>query len=317
MGKSIRLRDFIVDGDGWLYAVSTYDNSQRVGCVLRYIPDPAGERTRNSDGKRYRKLDFEAAYALIQCTKPTYANDVQRVPVEDVVSVLKPEEELGSICARNEKVRELVDLFTLPGGAMGCTGSFLCGLENEASDIDLVVYGDAWSTAQEQLRRLIDEGWIRDLSPEMWRKVYTKREPSIPYDVFVLHEKRKWNRGEIGGTYFDLLFTRAYDNLENVPSGRGRVIDRRCIRALVTDDSLAYDSPAIYGIEHEEISRVLSFTHTYSGQARKGEILEAKGVCEEHGGEKWLVVGTSRIAPDEYIVSRTLMQNFYRKSEKR
>jgi hypothetical protein len=30
--------------------------------------------------------------------------------------------------------------------------------------------------------------------------------------------------------------------------------------------------------------------------------------CEQHGLEKWLVVGTSRIAPDEYIISKTLLE---------
>jgi predicted nucleotidyltransferase len=305
-GTSIRLRDFIEDSDGWLYAVSTYDNREKVGCVLRYIPQTTGERERQ-DGRRFHKLDFDEAYDLIRRIKPAYANAVQRVPVDDLVRIYKPEEELSSICARNRKVRQLVTLFTLPGGAMGCTGSFLCGLENEASDIDLVIYGTAWFTAQEQLRKMIGEGVINDLSPEMWQKVYHKRQPAIPFNVFVLHEKRKWNRGEIEGTYFDLLYTRSYRDLGNVPAGKGRVIDRRCITAPVTDASLSFDSPAIYEVEHDEISRVLSFTHTYSGQALKGEIIEAKGVCEEHDGEKWLVVGTSRIAPDEYIVSRTLM----------
>ncbi len=307
MGTAIRLRDFIEDGGGWLYAVSMYDNQEQVGCVLRYVPRPDGERVRR-DGIRFHKLDFEEAYDLIHREKPAYADTVQRVPVEEVARVFKPEEELASICARNRKVRRLAELFTLPGGTLGCTGSFLCGLENEGSDIDLVVYGKAWFTAQEQLKKMIEEGTLHDLSPEMWRKVYLKRQPAIPFEVFVLHEKRKWNRGEINGTYFDLLFTRAYGDLENVPTGRGEVIDRRCIRARVTDVSLAFDSPAIYEVEHEEISRVLSFTHTYSGQALKGEIIEAKGVYEAHGEEKWLVVGTTRIAPEEYIISRTLMQ---------
>jgi predicted nucleotidyltransferase len=149
---------------------------------------------------------------------------------------------------------------------------------------------------------------INDLSTEMWQKVYAKREPAIPFEVFVQHEKRKWNRGEIEGTYFDLLYTRSYGDLAPVPAERGTIINRRTVRARVIDASLAFDSPAVYEVEHEEISRVLSFTHTYSGQALQGEIIEARGVCEDHGGEKWLVVGTSRIAPDEYIVSRTLME---------
>ena len=44
----VRLRDFIEDSDGWLYAVSTYDNDEKVGCVLRYVPDETGERVNPS-----------------------------------------------------------------------------------------------------------------------------------------------------------------------------------------------------------------------------------------------------------------------------
>jgi len=71
--------------------------------------------------------------------------------------------------------------------------------------------------------------------------------------------------------------------------------------------ALANDNPATYLIDHEEISRVLSFTHTYSGQALDGERIQAKGVCEVHGDEQWLIVGTSREARGEYIRSLTLL----------
>ncbi|MDD1666611.1 MAG: DNA polymerase subunit beta, partial [Methanomicrobiales archaeon] len=52
--KPLRLRDFIEDRDGWIYSVATYDNADRVGCILRYIPDPSGDRV-NPEGVRYRK----------------------------------------------------------------------------------------------------------------------------------------------------------------------------------------------------------------------------------------------------------------------
>jgi hypothetical protein len=120
----------------------------------------------------------------------------------------------------------LLDLFRLPAGTIGCTGSLLCGLENESSDIDMVVYGKHWFIAQERVRRGILDGTMDALSPEMWHKVYEKRMPEIPYDQFVLHELRKWNRGHIGGTYFDILYTRSYDNLDCIPTGNGRVIGR-------------------------------------------------------------------------------------------
>lgn len=305
--KPIRLRDFIEDADGWIYAVSTYDNDERVGCVLRYVPDPAGGRT-GPDGTRYRKMDFEEAYAYIREHKPEYADMVQRVPLADIRRVFKPEEEIVGIAARDPRVLSLLQVFNVPLSRVGCTGSLLCGLENHTSDIDMVVYGDAWFTAQQNLRRAVEHGEVGGMTDELWQKVYQKRVPEIDYETFVLHESRKWNRGEIAGTYFDLLYTRSYDNLAALPAVRGEVIGRATIEATVTDACLAFDSPAVYRIDHEEVSRVLSFTHTYSGQALAGEVIEASGVVEQHGTERWLVVGTTREAKGEYIISRTLLE---------
>jgi len=143
----------------------------------------------------------------------------------------------------------------------------------------------------------------------MWRKVYEKRAPEIPFDAFVLHEQRKWNRGEFEGTYFDLLYTRSYADLDALPTGAGKVIGRATIEATVTDASLSFDSPAVYAVDQDEISRVLSFTHTYAGQALAGEVIEARGVVEEHDDELWLIVGTTREARGEYIISKTLLEN--------
>jgi predicted nucleotidyltransferase len=302
----IRLRDFVEDPDGWIYAVSTYDNEINIGCVLRYVPEDEGERVGPS-GQRYRKYDFEEAYARIAREKPAYAGLVQRIPRADLHRVLKPDLEIPRIAASHPRVKKLLDLFGLPPGTVGCTGSLLCGLENGSSDIDMVVYGKHWFAAQALVRQGIADGRIEGMSPEMWRKVYEKRRPEIPYEVFVLHEQRKWNRGQIDGTYFDILYTRSYDNLAGAPSGRGDVLGKQTIVATVTDASLAFDNPAVYTVEHESVTKVLSFTHTYSGQALTGETIEACGVLEQHGAERWLIVGTTREAKGEYILSKTLL----------
>ncbi|HOB18791.1 MAG TPA: DNA polymerase subunit beta [Candidatus Methanoculleus thermohydrogenotrophicum] len=306
--KPVRLRDFIEDREGCIYAVSNYDNHDRIGCILRYVPEPDGERV-NPSGRRYRKYEFAESFAWIREHKPQYLDMVHRVPYGDVIRVYKPEEEIGNVAARNVRVRRLLSHFTLPAGSFGCTGSLLCGLENEASDIDMVVYGDAWFAAQRQLRHLVETGVIPAMSEEMWRKVYEKRAPEISFDAFVLHEQRKWNRGEFEGTYFDLLYTRDYGNLDAVPPGAGTVLGRATIEAMVIDASLSFDNPAVYTVDHDEISRVLSFTHTYSGQALAGEIIEARGVVEVHGDERWLIVGTTREAKSEYILSLTLLES--------
>ena len=302
----IRLRDFIEDTDGWIYAVSTYDNTERVGCILRYVPDPRGERV-NRQGVRFRKNDFDDAYALVRKEKPQYADTVHRIPVRDIRSVYKPAAEMSRVAASHPRVARLREILGLPGGSAGCTGSLLCGLEAAGSDIDLVVYGPAWFAAQRTLRSAILDGRIDGLSDEMWETVYRKRRPEISYHDCVLHEQRKWNRGEIGGTYFDLLFTRSYDELDKVVIRKGEVLGRKTITADVTDASLAFDNPAVYAVDHEEFSYVLSFTHTYSGQALAGETIEACGVAEQHGDERWLIIGTTREARGEYIISKTLL----------
>ncbi len=138
--------------------------------------------------------------------------------------------------------------------------------------------------------------------------MYEKRDPEIPFGVFLLHEMRKYNRGEIRGTYFDLLYTRSYDDLDAPQSSGGRKWGERPSRRTVTDASFSFDNPASYAIDHDEVNRIICFTHTYSGQALPGEVVEACGVLEEHGGELWLVVGTTRTARGEYIISKTLIE---------
>lgn len=307
MKKPLRLRDFIEDPEGRLYAVSTYDNQERAGCILRYIPDPCGERV-NPAGKRYHKLEFEEAFAYILREKPEYADSVQRIPQEDIRKILKPEEEIGAIIRRNNRVSRLIRIFDLPERSYGCTGSLLVGLENERSDIDLVVYGNMFFTARELLRFAIRKGRIDPISDDMWDFIYKKRNPELSRDEFLIHEKRKWNRGQIDNIYFDILFTRSYKALHPIPLTKGTSCGVATIRATVTDASLAFDSPAVYLVDHEEISKVLSFSHTYSGQALAGELIEARGVCEQHNGEKWLIVGTTRDATGEYIRSISLLE---------
>lgn len=307
MKKPLRLRDFIEDPEGRLYAVAAYDNRERAGCILRYLPDPSGERV-DQEGKRYHKLEFEEAFAYILREKPEYADSIQRIPVEDIRKVLKPEDEIGAIARRNTRVARLVSIFDLPEKTYGCTGSLLVGLENDRSDIDLVVYGRMFFTARELLRFAIKKGRIDPISDDMWENIYRKRNPELSLDDFLIHEKRKWNRGQIENVYFDILFTRSYKALHPLPVTKGPSCGVVTIKATVTDASLAFDSPAVYLIDHEEVSKVLSFSHTYSGQAIAGELIEARGICEEHYGEKWLIVGTTRDARGEYIRSISLLE---------
>ncbi len=299
-----RLRDFIITHDDWLFAVADYCHMEGVRSILRYVPDPQGKRGTH---KKYRKLDFDEAFEFMKTSRPEWVKDVHIVPWDCVKEILAPNQKLPSVAKQNSKVGAIVKtLESISLDRMGVTGSLLAGLENESSDIDFIVYGKAWFRARDIIARAKKEKTkITDISDEMWRDIYKKRKPELSFGEFLVHELRKGNRGMVGDTYFDLLYVRDWGEIK--PCLQGQDIGFETIEAVVTNADFAFDSPAIYKIQHPEISYVLSYTHTYAGQALVGERIEARGMVEVVGKMKRLVVGTTREAKGEWIRSLTLL----------
>jgi predicted nucleotidyltransferase len=305
-----RIRDFVITKQDWIFSVVCYDiYEEEVKCLLRYIPDERGERV--SKRGRYRKLDFYEAYEFLRRHCPEYVKGgMQMVPKGDIKEILRPDEGLPLIAEREEHVRTIFELLErrIPRARIGITGSFLCGLNSENSDLDFVLYGlSNFNLAKEVIEAAREEGILVTINDAVWRQIYIKRQPELSYDVFVAHEQRKKNRGAIGNTYFDILYTRDHEEIKQLDLRnyeRGDRVGYAKITAEVQDASFSFDNPAIYKIEHPEISKVLSFTHTYVGQALSGEKIEARGVIERTKHELRLVVGTTREAKGEWI--RTL-----------
>ncbi|MHC1600327.1 MAG: hypothetical protein ACXQS5_05880, partial [Candidatus Methanospirareceae archaeon] len=185
-------------------------------------------------------------------------------------------------------------------------------LNGEKSDLDFVIYGrENFKKAREVVKTACREGLTTEIDEELWRRIYHKRKPELSYKDFVAHELRKGHRGAIGSTYFDILYVRDPEELQQLDRRnyeKGERAGYRTIIAVVKDASFSFDSPAIYEIEHPEVNKVLSFTHTYAGQALTGETIEARGVMECTRHETRLVVGTTREAKGEWI--RSLSLNF-------
>jgi len=91
---------------------------------------------------------------------------------------------MGAIVRRSPLVARLAAVLGLPEGSHGCTGSYLCGLETGESDVDLVVYGRTFFSAQKIIRRGIARGNISPVSDEIWETIYRKRRPELPRDEF-------------------------------------------------------------------------------------------------------------------------------------
>ncbi len=308
-----RIRDFVITKRDWIFSVVSYDlGGEDLKCLLRYVPDEKGERVSAEERGRYRKLDFYEGYEFLRKYRPEYVKDVHVVPKMDITEILRPEVRLPVIAERDARAKTIYVLLGryIPKERIGITGSFLCGLNGEKSDLDFVIYGrENFNKAREVVKDASEAGLTTGINEELWRRIYHKRKPELSYEDFVAHEKRKGHRGAIGGTYFDILYVRDPEELQQLDKRnyeKGERAGYKTIRAEVKDATFSFDSPAIYEIEHPEITKVLSFTHTYAGQALAGETIEARGVMERTRHETRLVVGTTREAKGEWIRSLSI-----------
>ncbi len=302
-----RIRDFLQNKNGWIFSVVDYIHTDGIRSLLRYVRDESGDRV--AGGVRYKKLDFDDAYRFLKVNQPEYVRDVHVVPFDDIERLYRPAEELPRMRSADDRVDRISAILEdngIPAKSMGITGSMLVGLHSRTSDIDFVVYGREWWKAREIIAEAKRNGEIQEIDGATWMKIYMKRRPSISFDEFVVHEIRKGNRGMINGTYFDLLFTRDWDEIKPLP--KGTPIGRKRIIAEVTDARYAFDSPGIIELDHE-IGQILCYSHTYAGQAFEGEVIEACGVVEETEKGLRMVVGTTREAKGEWIRSLTLMSD--------
>jgi predicted nucleotidyltransferase len=301
----VRIRDFLETLDGWIFAVADYAHPEGIRSILRYVPDSTGSR---GGERRYRKLDFDESFEFLRRERPGYLSDLHVVPEEDVLRLFLPAEELSRVADRDRRVGKIASILAeggVPREGMGITGSMLMGLEAPESDIDLVAYGPAWWKARKVLSEAKADGAVQELDEAVWRRIYAKRRPETGLWEFVLHERRKGNRGMIDGNYFDLLFTREWDQIR--PNPPGRAVGKARVVAEILDGEFAFDSPAIFRLDHD-VAEILCYSHTYTGQALPGETVEAVGVLEETGEGLRLVVGTTREARGEWIRSLTLLE---------
>ncbi|NOZ76374.1 MAG: DNA polymerase subunit beta [Euryarchaeota archaeon] len=326
--EAVRTRDFIETTDGLIFsAVSYVHPPDRYIAFLRYYPDPSGERVK--DGRAYRKVASTAlSFDWLEKNHPDYLfySDVtggmlQGVPLDRVERIYRPQDALARIVQEpgnpvEEQAAELSEVLEdIPPEKKGVTGSLLLGLEGGSSDIDFVVYGrDSHQEARELLQELLEEyregELIRPLTEEEWMTAYEKRFPGVPalsFEEFLWHEQRKYHKAAVGDTPFDILMVRDWDEIQGVYGEeayiRGKEVKMVC---TVTDAAYSFDSPSVYGVAARDrrVSEVVSFTHTYAGQAREGEKIEVQGYLEEVRGRRntfRIVVGTTREAEGEYI----------------
>ncbi|MDC9724541.1 MAG: hypothetical protein PSN44_01285 [Gammaproteobacteria bacterium] len=307
-------KDFIQTQEGLIFAVVSYQAHQgKVGCFLRYI----------TDGNSWKKLDTEHANQLLQQSYPQYLYQSDQfdaafhaVEVTDIVEHHRPEDKLKDSLHSDagdqieHKLQQLIPILVRNGAdikCLGLTGSMLIDQQSSKSDIDLVVYGrNAFQKTREAVRLAVAEGHLQLLSLELMEDNFNRRAGELNLDEFSWHDNRKFNKAAIDGTKFDIGMVCLAEELEHEHQQYQKQGRRQFITKVV-DDHRAFDFPAVYLVDDEMTPEVVSFTHTYVGQAKVGEVIEVSGAveCNVATGKSRLIIGSTREAEGEYIkVSR-------------
>ncbi len=317
-------KDFIETAEGLIFAVVEQGlEDGKVLCFLRYVFMSSG----------WNKVATEQANHLLQQQYPDYLHyspildaHLHAVAVDRIVKHHQPKHRLQQIMQadRHDIARDGVYAASLPGAGAaaverdllrlcelfgqhgldltqtGVTGSILIGVQNQASDIDWVCYGrDVFHQCRTITRELIELGRLQTLNDQDWQQSYERRSCDLSFEDYVWHERRKYNKAVINGRKFDLSFIDDGASPEPINYRKCGAMTLQC---RVIDDFHAFDYPAEFKIDDRQISSIVSFTATYTGQAVSGERVEVSGVLEQsEQGLKRIVVGSSREAHGEYI----------------
>ncbi len=305
----IRPKDYISIDDKLFFAVvSEYQEDDRVLTWLRYIKDGLG----------LRKIDTEQARKLISDSYPEFLfhsqnadSDLHGIPLESISHVYRPDQtvvRLLNMTDPDNKQRDAIKILKLLLDAdikeenIGVTGSLMLDTHNEQSDIDIVIYGrELFFKGRRAIKKYFVSGELESLSELLWQDAWQRRDCSLSFDEYQSHEIRKFNKCISGTSKVDIsMIPETYERFQE--NGPYKKIGEDKILSVVTDDTYAYDFPARYIVGHETINEVVSYTATYTGQAKTGEKIEAAGYIEQDcDGNCRLLVGTSREAAGEYI----------------
>ena len=303
-------KDFIQTKQGLVFAVVSYQpHNGKVGCFLRYV----------RDGDAWKKIDTEQANQLLRQSYPDYLYQSTQfdalfhaVAVEDIVEHHRPELRLQYVLQHEphddieRKLQQLIPILVRFGANrdfLGLTGSMLINQQGPTSDIDLVVFGrEAFHKTRQALKSALLSGELRDLDLTLMKDNFQRRAGELSFDEFSWHEYRKHNKASIEGTKFDIgMVCLSGEIQQDVEQYQKQGM--RTITTKVVDDLRAFDFPAVYRVDDKLTPEVLSFTHTYVGQAKKDELIEVSGAveCNIATGKCRLIVGSTREADGEYI----------------
>lgn len=303
---------------------------------LRYVPDTAGDRSR--EGRRYRRVysfadqaaELRARGLEYEVEDAVFGRPVQIVPDADVRVMHEPRARLAQVAARGPQGELEAAALGLCGllarsaglgsGAIGLTGSLLFGLQNAASDLDVVVYGDRECRAvHAALHRLMGDPHSPLRLPAAGELAAIaaahRQDTPISDEDFLRLQARKVNEGRFAGR---ACFARFVRRPEEVRESYGdpcyAALGTATLRGRVADASEAMFTPCRYlvgdvttedGPAAGESCEIASFRGRFSDQARGGELVRARGSLERLTWRDGRVTTRLTIGgPGDFLVSR-------------
>jgi predicted nucleotidyltransferase len=308
--------DFLETSDGLIFDVKGLLHPRdRVIAYLRYLPDRRGSRER--EGTVYRKVyDLTTRAKLLRAKWPIYLykdpifnREVQAVPVNKIARHYVPSKRFAELQHAIEldmqerlaldMAETLVKEAGIPPSKIGVSGSILVGLHTAKSDVDLVLYGSAVARKCLSKLQVLLNTRSQGFSPYEkgdLRKLYLQRgqRASLPFEVFVKHERSKVLQGKYRDTDYFLRCIKeedeseeSYGDTEYYPAGRATV------RATISDDSDSIFTPSTYHLvnanvtgKHHAPNQIVSFRGRFCEQAHAGEKIYARGSLERVVGRQ-------------------------------
>ena len=297
-------RDFMKTSGGFYFAVlSERKQDGRYPATLRYVRDAEGWRKPSwQDSLELLRKESPELLFRSQCWDvelpgiPADAIEEHFSGFERAEQLLQGQTQDPVSLTAQLVLRQLVEQ-GVAVETMGVSGSLLIGAHKESSDIDL------WTDSCENFQLLRSYARSQQerqpVSEELWRLAHERRGCSLSIEEYLWHEKRKFNKLWLDGCKIDLSLNRPAEEQIWEP---GRKINELETEAVVADDSWCFDFPAVWKIDCEDAEQLICWTATYTGQGFAGETIRIRGVLEEtQSGERRILVGSSREAPNEFV----------------
>jgi len=284
---------------------------------LRFFPDPKGDRVKN--GKKFSKIyDIDKRYSFLRENFPEYLFfskeldiEIQGIKNEDIKKIYSPIEYLKELFNKTnlipieEHSLNLCELFIKEGAvhkdSIGITGSSMIGLNNQDSDIDLIIYGTEQSLEfQNRIKDIFSTSKeCRQYTFEEYKNHYYNRfnGSSITFVEFLKSEKKKLHQGQYKNIDFFIRYIKSPKDWQgNFYDFLYKNYGRIKLKAEIIDSTYSIFTPCIYTIKvkkilerniivendrKKNIVEVSSFRGRYCEQAIQGDKVLIEGKLEK------------------------------------